>query len=107
MTKYVKLMPEYCATGVWNEDGSVMEIIPGSPALAAKIAAWNTEYDVDNLMYDGDHSFDIISHSAAGLKLALELKAELPDTTVIYFDESQLWQHKRSQPEYEINAATN
>ena len=57
--------------------------MPVSDELRSKLQTWNLFYD----QYVDTVDFDLDIFSADGLKLAQLVKKELPDWTVIYFDE--------------------
>jgi hypothetical protein len=81
-------MSDFCAEGVWSEDGAAMSPfdLPINIDLQEKLQAWNWWYDIG---YEGRcPDFDIDEFSAVGLELAVELKRQLPDWTIEYFDES-------------------
>lgn len=109
MTKYVKLMPDYCSSGLWTINGAMMEwsSLPVSEELKDRIHLWVSDYDQNNPTFDDDEVdpdvFDIGFHSAQGVELAKEIKRELPDWTVVYFNESLINRDgPRTEYEYEI-----
>lgn len=87
--RWVRIMADYCSEGVWDSEGCGCSVddLPLSDGLRAAIRA---------------------EFSAHGLALARQVKAELPDWTVIYFDEEQAakagWGGDRSAFEYEVKA---
>jgi hypothetical protein len=102
MKKFVKLMPDYLSTGVWNEHGINIDLdmIPIPYWLKVMVADWQAEYD--RLAYD-EKEFDVKKFSIEGLAIAKKIKRELPRWTVIYFDESRASTFVRpSNYEYEV-----
>lgn len=101
--KWVRVMADHSSDGFWQRDGVMMSDtdLPISAALLERHRAWCVWFD------NQDESFDVAGFSAEGLALAKAIKIELPDWTVLYFDESKI-DLKRDQPreefEYEINA---
>ena len=110
---YVKLMADYSASGVWDAEGVMLELerLPISAPLMAKIHAWASWYGQnDDYLPAAERSlpaFPFKAFSAMGRELAGSLKAELPEWTVVYFDEYALAEHQggrelRTAYEYEI-----
>jgi hypothetical protein len=113
--RFVKVMPEYTSTGLWNTQGANLEEseVPMSAALLNRLRAWCAWYERnDEHLPMPDRKFDLDAFSAEGLKIAQALKAELPDWTVVYFDEAKLMASMRARPkersfyEYEVTAVT-
>ncbi len=111
--KWVRVMCDVFADGVWNDrgEGCVLDDVPISDELKARFREWQDWYDRDAPQIPGDDPtrFDIEAFSRIGFGLASDLKAELPDWTVIYFDEKRAQDTAakptgvdRSQFEYEI-----
>ena len=92
MSKYVRLMADYCSSGVWDENGTNIDIddLPAHFWLKQMISAWQAIYDVHSLNED----FDVKTFSEQGYALAVKLKQSLPDWTVEYFDEAAAWEGK-------------
>lgn len=94
---YIKLMADYCSTGLWSKDGTVLELadLPISPELGTAITKWVQWYDVHNKDYlplDERAEFPLQDFSNVGKELATKLKTEMPQTQVFYFDEAA-WDH--------------
>lgn len=90
--KYVKFMPEYTSTGVWNIGGANIEIsdVPLSPELTLRLEAWNAWYDHnDSWRCDEGYvrTFPLKAFSDEGEQIARHFKAAHPDWTVRYFNE--------------------
>lgn len=113
MEKYVKLMADYCSSGIWNKLGQSLDLdsIPLSNRLKTEITVWVEYYDKfspDHLpeeSVDLKNAFDYKSFSLVGLVLADKIKQELPGWTVVYFDDSKVNDDPlqfRNEYEYEI-----
>lgn len=89
--------------------------LPVSEALRTRLSAWNARYE------DGCHAdaytdptcgrFDFIAFANEGFRLAKEVKRQLPEWTVLYWDEALDWRYwiqpqprrfDRASIEYEI-----
>lgn len=114
MIKYVRVMADYCSTGLWDENG-VNACVEGynlSPETINALAAWCHEYELnDDYLPFIDRkvpAFDVKAFSERGLEVAKMIKRDLTDWKVIYFDEYALSLHKgpredRAPYEYEVN----
>lgn len=90
--KWVRILPDYCSTGIWAKDGSncSYDELPVSDYLKDKIRQWIKDYD----LYADDwknKQFQTWQHNKKfhndwGLVIAKEVKRQLPDWTVIFFD---------------------
>jgi hypothetical protein len=86
MNKWIRVMADFDSDGFWEEDGSMMERenIPISLNLMVrhiKWCEWFEKYDFDVV------DFDIKGFSKEGSEIAFAIKDELPDWTVIYFNQ--------------------
>lgn len=105
--KWVRIMGDYCADPLWGPDGTMeaLDDLPVSADLRARLAAWEKWFDLHSL---DNPDFDKAAFSSAGLALAREVKAQLPDWTVIYFDEAAAAGKPPGAPretfEYEVRA---
>ena len=92
MSKYVRLMADFCSSGVWDENGTNLDIdsLPIHFWLKSMIGEWQAQYDreVDPSSMD---DFDVKTFAKHGYALAVKLKQNLPDWTVMYFDESKAY----------------
>jgi hypothetical protein len=91
--RWVKVMADYSSTGLWDSNGANAEedFVPMSAALKARLHAWCLWYEKNEDYLDTPESiFDYVSFSAEGLAVAKAIKAELPDWTVVYFDEAKM-----------------
>lgn len=109
--RWVRVMADYLSTGLWGPSGASVEVerVPMSDALKARLAEWCDWYEFNEDYLPAEarkHAFDHEKFSAAGLELAKAIKAELPDWTIVYFDEFKMMNTKsradRSQYEYEV-----
>jgi hypothetical protein len=96
MKKYVCLMADFCSSGVWNEDGVSMCIseVPMHFWLKQMIDDWQAWYDREA----GSTDFDVTTFSKHGYALAVKLKQNLPDWTVVYFDEAAFLRDLAERP---------
>lgn len=88
--RWVRIMCDYCADGVWDRDGAgcMLHDLPASPGLLERIREWQNLYerkDCDDLVIEWEHCHRF---SEEGLAIARAVKAELPDWTVVYYDET-------------------
>ena len=83
---YVRIMADYMATGAWQKDGSVLELseLPIDQKLKQDLTRWVQTYDDFNADTD-DKTWR--SWAKRGNAIAKQIKEQLPDWTVIYFDE--------------------
>jgi len=98
--KWVRIMADYCAHGVWCSDGAAShpDELPISPGLREMLCAWNSWYDHECDDY-GDGGFPTLAQFVeVGALLARLVKQQLPGWTVIYFDEGRA----QSQPPAEM-----
>lgn len=93
MSKYVRLMADYCSSGVWDEDGVNVSLnsLPIHFWLKTMITEWQAKYDRE--AFDND-KFDVETFAKHGYALAVKLKQNLPDWTVMYYDEAASWENK-------------
>lgn len=113
--RWVRIMADYCADGMWDRDGAggFAPDVPISTALRARIGEWCATYDKTDLYLPVEMRkvpFDMEAFCAEGLAIARAVKSELPDWTVVYFDEAKCpkrWQvgTDRSVFEYEVTAS--
>lgn len=99
-TKWVRIMNDYSASGVWGKDGAAYEPsdLPLPADLQDQILAWAEEWEAEET--------SVGEMTNKGLAIAKAVKAELPDWTVVFFDEAKLASapntEDRSVFEYEI-----
>ncbi|MEX5720012.1 hypothetical protein [Geodermatophilus maliterrae] len=96
-TEQVKLMPDYgAAWPLWGGGGMCdAEELGLSPALAARLRAWQDLFD-EHFSYDGGWDGPSAQERFATLarQLVRDLEAELPGTTVVLDD----WTGSVSRP---------
>ena len=88
MDKFVKLMPDFCSEGVWDRNGTHMclDDLPIQYWLKSMIRQWIAEFSAMD-----DDTFDMETFAKHGYALAVKLKQNLPDWTVMYFDENKMF----------------
>jgi hypothetical protein len=112
LQKWVRIMGDFAADGVWNKQGALCDLddLPVSDALKRRIAAWMDWYDRGADRSDRNAvPFDVRVFSEQGLEIARDVKRELPDWTVVYFDQQRCHEslhvgdsEDRSYFEYEV-----
>jgi hypothetical protein len=93
LEKWIRLMADHSSTGIGLSDGAMAEPdeLPVSSHLHARIETWSGWYEnSQSYMFPNERTivFDYKSFSLEGLGIARAIKAELPDWTVVYFDEA-------------------
>lgn len=88
--KWVRIMCDVAADGVWQKDGCAadLEELPVSPETRALIDGWQLMYEA--LSGWGEVEMPNLRagiFSDMGRAIAKRVKAELPDWTVVYYDE--------------------
>ncbi|AOW47946.1 hypothetical protein A4S02_13990 (plasmid) [Acetobacter ascendens] len=108
-TKWVRVMGEYSCEGIWERNGCPADPdeLPITDTLRQRLLAWADRYnDYDFPPNEESPPFDLEAFSEEGLTIARAIKAELPEWTVIYFDEFLCDYKARFQPrseyEYEV-----
>lgn len=92
--KWIRVMADYSSTGIWAKSGGSADIedLPVSAALHARLAAWCAWYERNDDYLPPEEqkaNFDYAGFAAEGLAIAKAVKAELPDWTVVYYDEAK------------------
>lgn len=96
MSKYLRVMADYCSTGLWNKLGSNVDVedYDLSDETKLALAIWCRWYEHnDDYKPDKDRKlplFDLKSFSQQGLVVAKLIKRDLPDYEIVYFDEYAL-----------------
>ncbi len=88
-------MADYSSTGIWDENGYnvALDDLPVDNELRKRIVSWTNEYEKCEDYLPADQRsrvFDVYGFTEEGLSIAKSIKTQLPDWTVIYFDESKL-----------------
>jgi len=112
MEKYVRVMADFCADGLWNEEGMIEQEHPDlnlPDDIIQRLEAWQLWHDRDNQDYlnesERTKEFDIKAFSEEGSEIAKAIKVHLGDEwTVVYFNEYVYWKTyvDRSVYEYEV-----
>ena len=70
---------------VWDHDGTALDLarLPLRPRLRARLARW-----CDRFQASFDREIDLEAFAAEGRAIAHAVKAELPDWSIVYFDEA-------------------
>lgn len=79
MIKKIRVMCDYCATGLWVDEESVHPEDYVSPELAKKLRDWNKQYESipPTPIVSWEQHIEFVHH---GLKLAHAVKQELSKT---------------------------
>lgn len=112
-TKYIKIAADYCADGLWDEDGSMIDLpcleLNLSDDIIQRLDAWQRWHDKENQDYldepERTKKFDRAAFSKEGLRIARDIKTHLgKDWTVMYFDDKKYHDTivDRSVYEYEV-----
>lgn len=101
--KWVRIMCDFSAEGVWDRSGAPADPseLPVSDLVRQRLGLWQERYELEA----DSSSWDDVrgSFTAEGLEIARLVKIELPDWTVVYFDEAQAALNApRSLYEYEV-----
>ena len=108
--KWVRVMCDFAAEGLWAKDGAgiSMDELPLSREIKQRLLEWQDWFERDCEAYlppeKRESNFDTAAFSKEGLEIARAIKSELPDWTVIYFDENKCTGHEcdRATFEYEV-----
>src|SRR5687767_10881130 len=100
--RFVRIMCDYTAEGVWHKDGlGAAAELPVDATLIERILRWQAWFET--ALYDDN--FDDSAFAAEGLAIAKAVKDALPDWTVVYFDQARAdLDAPRDTYEYEIHA---
>jgi hypothetical protein len=84
--RHLHLMADYGSAGVWDHDGAPLDPanLPLSPKLRARLARW-----CDRFEKSFETEIDLEAFAAEGRAIARAVKAELPDWSIVYFDEAE------------------
>jgi hypothetical protein len=92
---FIRVMPDYSSNGIWHRDGTHAEPdeLPVSPELLKRLARWADWYNVnDDYLPEAERKnrLDWPAFEREGVAVAYAIKQELPDWTVLWFDERKL-----------------
>ena len=93
--RYIKVMADYMSSCLWHADGIQADIdeLPVSAALRTRIAQWADWYNVNDDFLpaaERKNRLDLRKFNDEGLAIARAVKRELPDWTVVWWDECEL-----------------
>ena len=83
---HLHLMADYGSAGVWDHDGNPLDP-PGCHSgdkLRARLARWCARFERS---FEGE--IDLDAFATEGRAIARAVKAELPDWSIVYFDEAE------------------
>lgn len=92
--KWVRIMADYCADGVWQKDGAgtTADDLPVPSGLIERLRTWQRKFDGDDQVKEPEFSLE-------GLLIAKEIKGHLPDWTIVYFDNAAV---ERLNPQWDV-----
>ena len=105
--KWVRIMCDFSADPLWGADGTMIDLddLPVTQELRQRLRDWEEVYDRQDL-FASSPSYDVAAFSRTGRELAREVKRQLPDWTVIYYDEEAAANRATDAPkdafEYEV-----
>ena len=78
-------MADYGSAALWDPDGAPLNPnrLPLSPKLRERLARWCVRFQRS---FEGE--IDLDAFAAEGLAIARAVKAELPDWSIVYFDDA-------------------
>jgi len=79
------MMADYGGPGVWDHDGAPLnpDRLPLSPKLRERLARWCARFQ-----HSFEREIDLEAFATEGRAIARAVKAELPDWSIVYFDEA-------------------
>jgi hypothetical protein len=79
-------MADYGTAGIWDHDGNPLDParLPLSPQLRARLTRWCALFE-----RSFEAEIDLEAFAAEGRAIARAVKAELPDWSIVYFDEAE------------------
>lgn len=85
-SRHVHLMADYGSAGVWDHDGNPLDParLSLSPQLRARPARWCARFE-----RSFEAEIDLDAFAAEGRAIVRAVKAELPDWSIVYFDEAE------------------
>jgi hypothetical protein len=91
---WVRIMADYSTEGVWDRAGRACSLsdLPISKILRKRLLRWQAHYEESDDNGFFSTAFDLEGFSAEGLQIAICVKRQLPDWSVMYFDEMKFMQ---------------
>jgi hypothetical protein len=85
LQRFVRLMADYTNTVLWDHDGAPLDPakLPLSPRLRARLDRWRKRFQAS---FEREINFEVFA--IEGRAIAWAMKSELPDWSIIYFDEA-------------------
>jgi hypothetical protein len=85
LRQHLRLMADYGSAGVWDYHGAALDpaALPLSPRLRARLARWCARFQESF-----ETEIDLDAFASEGRAIAAALKKDLPDWSIIYFDEA-------------------
>lgn len=87
--RWVRVMCDYSADGVWSKGGGSFDCtaLPITPQLVWRIRQWQVDYERSGY-WTGEFGLEggLEAFAETGLHIAIEMKRQLPDWTIVYSD---------------------
>jgi len=89
--RWIRVMCDFSADGVWNQDGLATspEVLPISIELMVRIHTWQAVYETLDPMDGPVDPNDFVQFVHEGFLIAVEMKRQLPNWTIIYHDDGR------------------
>ena len=83
--QHIHLMADYGSAGVWDHGGGPLDPVklPLSPRLRARLTRWCARFQESF-----ETEIDLDAFASEGRAIAQAVKKELPDWSIVYFDEA-------------------
>jgi hypothetical protein len=83
--RWVRVMADYGSAGLWDHDGAPLNPnrLPLSPKLRERLARWCVRFQ-----RSFEREIDLDTFAAEGRAIARAVKTELPDWSIVYFDDA-------------------
>lgn len=112
-TKYVRIMPDHCSSGVWNIKGSNVdeEDLPVTSDLHTRIKAWQLKFDCTDWYTNSKENDEVYREIVMeNLAIAIEVAKQLPDWTVVMYNDNEvdlpIWKYHNSIVTGDMDAST-
>ena len=83
--RWVRVMADYGSAGLWDHDGAPLNPnrLPLSSKLRERLTRWCVRFQ-----RSFEREIDLDAFAAEGHAIARAVKAELPDWSIVYFDDA-------------------
>ena len=89
--RWIRVMCDFSADGVWNQEGLATspDVLPISIELMMRIYAWQAVYETLDPLDGPVDPNDFAQFVNEGFQIAVEMKRQLPNWTIIYHDDGR------------------